>query len=267
ALVGTTVLAQPGGPKRPPQDKQGKVARKVPRVQLRPEQVTVHRRTPIPHKPLELRELRGKDGKPGDPDARIPPAKAKESPAREYLAHLNHLEKQLNALGYSLRDRPEKSHRLATVVMTRKDRATLVKQNQRIVAAHRNLTGSQVKVPRVMPQQLARAVQAHQQAAKAAAVRFTAWRDREKAKVLARMKAADPQALKKGDHAAQRILSKANFVRDDRLALLQLLQEAQLSPHWRDNIDYFVRERDFDHSENWDWRAGDPGSAEAHVRG
>src|SRR5205807_545789 len=75
----------------------------IPEVQMDPNLIKVNKREPIPFVPFEMRDPI--TGAEITPETLIKLPNGKEATAKEYFEELNKLEKQLNEIGYSLRDR------------------------------------------------------------------------------------------------------------------------------------------------------------------
>jgi hypothetical protein len=107
---------------------------------VNPATIRVNKRPPIPFRPFEMHDLRAKKpGEPVSPDQQITLANGKKMTLRQYLDHINILEKQLNTIGHSLRG-PAKETKLQETVVPH---ALLQQQTQKVKAAHLSNTRSQ----------------------------------------------------------------------------------------------------------------------------
>ena len=101
------------------------------KVQHDPEHLTINKRTPIPHQPLEPVDL--KTGKKVSADTMLDVAGGKKVKAGSYFAELNKLEKKFNELGYSLRHCKNEK---VLLQQTRLDEKGLEQQSKTMRAAH-----------------------------------------------------------------------------------------------------------------------------------
>ncbi|MCL5258191.1 MAG: hypothetical protein M1314_00315 [Firmicutes bacterium] len=102
------------------------------RVTLSPGLVVVHRRPPIPFKPFAMVGLNGLPIPPTTP-IRLPNGKV--IPASVFYREVNHVERTLNALGYTLRS-PQHTFRIQTTNMRL---AMLQAQARHIMVMHRHV--------------------------------------------------------------------------------------------------------------------------------
>ena len=97
----------------------------------------------IQHQPFTLRDAKGK---PIDPGLKVSSPDGKQVTAREYVDELNEVEKALNALGHSLRNRDAAPASLAV------DQAALTRQTDLARKSFHKLGAPAVKAPRVTPE-------------------------------------------------------------------------------------------------------------------
>src|SRR5262249_23830096 len=101
-LVATAALAQSASQTGPPALPKIQPQKPIGAVRAPEKMVTLRKSAAVPHKPFELRDAKGK---PIDPDQKVTLPDGKQVTAREYVDELNQIEKSLNAIGHSLRNR------------------------------------------------------------------------------------------------------------------------------------------------------------------
>jgi hypothetical protein len=128
-LMTTPAFAQ--NRRRPPASTQSK---QLGEARIDPARIKINRRTPIAYKPIEMRDP--KTGREIPPDEVLTLSNGKKMTAREYFTELNRLEREFNALGYTLRG-PERRVKLQEVII---DRRKYEQQSRLLQSMHKSGT-------------------------------------------------------------------------------------------------------------------------------